>query len=54
MMNLGLHPHVSGRAYRMPAIREFLNFAKAQEGVWFATREQIAQWYIDNNEGHIV
>jgi allantoinase len=53
LMNLGLHPHVSGRAYRLPAIREFLEFAKSQEGVWFATREEIARWYIENDEGHI-
>lgn len=54
LMNLGLHPHVAGRAYRMPAIREFLDFAKSQEGVWFATREEVARWYLENHEGHIV
>lgn len=54
MMNLGLHPHVSGRAYRMPAIREFLEFAKSQKDVWFATREEIAHWYLENHQGHIV
>lgn len=53
LMNLGLHPHVVGRAYRMPALREFLNFAKDLEGVWFATREEIADWYLLNHEGHI-
>ena len=53
LMNVGLHPHVIGRAYRMPALREFLNFAKNLEGVWFATREEIADWYLQNNEGHI-
>lgn len=53
LMNLGLHPHVSGRAYRMPAIREILEFCKSQEGVWFATREEIAEWYLNNHEGHI-
>ena len=53
IMNLGLHPHVAGRAYRMPAVREFLEFAKSQEGVWFATREEIARWYLDNHQGHI-
>jgi hypothetical protein len=37
----------------MPAIREFLTFAKSQEDVWFATREEIALWYIKNHEGHI-
>ena len=53
LMNLGLHPHVSGRAYRLPAIREFLEFARAQEGVWFATREEVARWYMENHSGHI-
>ncbi|MFK8052166.1 MAG: polysaccharide deacetylase [Woeseiaceae bacterium] len=54
LMNLGLHPHVSGRAYRTAALREFLTFAKSQDGVWFATREEIAKWYLDNHVGHIV
>ena len=53
LMNVGLHPHVIGRAYRMPALREFLSFAKNLEGVWFATREEIADWYLHNNDGHI-
>ena len=54
MMNLGLHPHVSGRAYRIRAIREFLNYAKSMDGVWFATRQEIAEWYLQNCDGHIV
>lgn len=54
MMNLGLHPHVSGRAYRTRAVREFLNYAKSLDGVWFATREEIAEWYLQNCDGHIV
>ena len=53
MMNVGLHPHVTGRAYRARAVAEFLEFAKGLEGVWFATREEIAEWYMNNNEGHI-
>lgn len=53
MMNLGLHPHVSGRAYRVRAIREFLAFAKSMDGVWLATREAIADWYLHNHEGHL-
>jgi allantoinase len=54
MMNLGLHPHVSGRAYRIRAIRDFLNYAKSMDGVWFATRQEIAEWYLQNCDGHIV
>ena len=53
MMNVGLHPHVAGRAYRVRAVKEFLDFAKKQPGVWFATREQIATWYLENHKGHI-
>lgn len=54
LMNVGLHPHVAGQAYRVRAIREFLKYAKSLDGVWFATREEIAEWYLQNNAGHIV
>jgi peptidoglycan/xylan/chitin deacetylase (PgdA/CDA1 family) len=53
MMNVGIHPHVSGRAYRIRALREFLQHAKSLPGVWFATREEIAEWYLQNHESHI-
>ena len=52
IMNIGLHPHVSGRAYRIRALREFLEFAKSLDGVWWATREEIAAWYLENHEAH--
>jgi allantoinase len=45
IMNVGLHPHVSGRAYRIRAIREFIEHAKSLPGVWWATREEIAECY---------
>ena len=45
IMNVGLHPHVSGRAYRVRALREFLEFAKGLDGVWWTTREAIADHY---------
>ncbi|MEM6681264.1 MAG: polysaccharide deacetylase [Pseudomonadota bacterium] len=53
IMNVGLHPHVSGRAYRVRALREFIAHAKSLPGVWWATREEIAEWYLDNHESHI-
>jgi len=53
MMNVGLHPHVSGLAYRIRAIREFLAYAKSKPGVWITNREQIAEWYLKNHESHI-
>lgn len=45
IMNVGLHPHVSGRAYRVRALREFIEFAQGLEGVWWTTREAIADHY---------
>ena len=46
IMNVGLHPHVSGRAHRIRALREFIEHAKSLPGVWWATREEIADWYL--------
>lgn len=53
IMNVGLHPHVTGRAYRIRAIREFIEHAKSLPGVWWATREEVADWYLANHETHI-
>lgn len=53
IMNVGLHPHVSGRAHRVRALREFIEHAKSLPGVWWATREEIAEWYLANHEAHI-
>ncbi len=53
LMNLGLHPHVSGRAHRIRALREFIEHAQSLPGIWWATREEIADWYIENHEDHI-
>jgi peptidoglycan/xylan/chitin deacetylase (PgdA/CDA1 family) len=53
IMNVGLHPHVSGRAHRIRALREFIAHAQSLPGVWWATREEIADWYLQNHESHI-
>ncbi len=52
IMNIGLHPHVSGRAYRNRSLIEFLEYAKTLDDVWWTTREEIAAWYLDNHESH--
>jgi len=49
LMNIGLHPHVSGHPHRMGCFREFLAHAKKHEGVWWATREELAAWYLQQN-----
>ncbi len=53
IMNVGLHPHVSGRAHRIRALRLFIEHAKSLPGVWWATREEIADWYLAHHEEHI-
>lgn len=53
IMNVGIHPHVSGRAYRVRAIKEFIEYAQSLPGVWWATREEIADFYMQNHAQHI-
>ncbi|MBB43972.1 MAG: polysaccharide deacetylase [Rhodospirillaceae bacterium] len=53
IMSVGLHPHVSGHPYRIRAIREFLEYANSYSDVWWATREQVADWYLKNHDSHI-
>ena len=54
MMNIGLHPHVIGQPFRIRALRDFLAYVRRFDGVWFATREEIAEWYLENHQTHIV
>jgi peptidoglycan/xylan/chitin deacetylase (PgdA/CDA1 family) len=53
IMNFGMHPHVMGHAHRVGALRRFIDYAKSHSGVWFASREEIAMWYLQNHENHI-
>ncbi|MEM1365151.1 MAG: allantoinase PuuE [Pseudomonadota bacterium] len=43
MMSIGLHCRLIGRPGRVAALKRFLEHVKNHSGVWFATREQIAQ-----------
>ncbi len=42
MMSIGLHCRLIGRPGREEALREFIEYVRGHEDVWFATREQIA------------
>jgi allantoinase len=53
LMNVGLHPHVSGHAHRIPCFRDFLAHAKSHPDVWWTTREELSSWYLKNHAGHI-
>lgn len=45
MMTVALHARWSGQAGRASAVEEILDFAQSLEGVWIATREEIATWW---------
>ena len=53
IMNVGLHPHVMGQAHRIGALRDFIEYASARKDVWFPSREEIADWYLQIHETHI-
>lgn len=45
MMSIGLHPRLVGQAARTSALREFISYAQQKGGVWFARRNDIANWW---------
>jgi len=51
MMSIGLHPRMVGRPGKIRALKAFIEYALGHEGVWFATREDIARAWM-TREGH--
>ena len=49
MMSIGLHCRLMGRPGRAQALQDFLAHANSHDGVWFATREQIADHWAAQN-----
>lgn len=47
MMSIGLHPRMVGRPGRVRAIKQFIEYAKQHNGIWFATREEIARAWLE-------
>ncbi|WP_205629291.1 polysaccharide deacetylase family protein [Jiangella muralis] len=46
MLSFGLHPRIIGRPGRIRALRDFIEYALGHDGVWFATREEIADAWL--------
>jgi peptidoglycan/xylan/chitin deacetylase (PgdA/CDA1 family) len=42
MLSVGLHPRIMGRPARIGGLEAFLDHALSRDGVWFATRAEIA------------
>lgn len=50
MMVVGMHDRVSGHANRVHVLDRFLTYARSKPGVWFARKDEIAEWALANRE----
>ncbi len=48
MMSVGLHCRIIGKPSRAHGLDQFLKYASEKEGVWFASRLDIARWWKEN------
>ena len=46
MMTISLHNRIVGKPARFWALRELITYMQGHEGVWFATREEIARHWM--------
>ncbi len=44
MMVISLHDRISGHANRVRVLDRFLTYARSRPGVWFARKDEIAEW----------
>ena len=52
IMGFGLHPFLSGQPFRLRYVAEALEHMAARDGVWFASADEIAAWYL-SSERHL-
>jgi peptidoglycan/xylan/chitin deacetylase (PgdA/CDA1 family) len=50
MMSIGLHPRLIGQPGRLSALREVIEYAASCGDVWFARRDEIADWWTDHHQ----
>jgi peptidoglycan/xylan/chitin deacetylase (PgdA/CDA1 family) len=46
VMGIGLHPFLVGQPHRIGAVEEILDHIAGHDGVWMATTDEIADWYL--------
>ena len=51
MMVVSLHDRVSGHANRVRSLDRFLIYARSKPDVWFARKDEIARWALDQRAG---
>ncbi len=52
MFSIGLHCRLIGRPGKLAGLQKFLDYAARHEGVWFATRQQIARHWAQTHPHH--
>ncbi|PKB68159.1 MAG: hypothetical protein BZY82_01320 [SAR202 cluster bacterium Io17-Chloro-G3] len=48
IMNVGLHCRIAGRPSRASVLKQFLAYVDNKPNVWFARRDEIARWWLEN------
>jgi peptidoglycan/xylan/chitin deacetylase (PgdA/CDA1 family) len=48
MMSVGTHVRISSKPGRIVALEKFIEYAKSFSDVWFARRDEIAWWWLEN------
>jgi peptidoglycan/xylan/chitin deacetylase (PgdA/CDA1 family) len=48
VMCIALHPYLIGQPHRIAYLDNILTYLKSHDDVWFATADEIAQWYFAN------
>lgn len=49
MMSIGLHCRLAGKPGRFAALKRFVEYAMGHQDVWFCTRQQIAEHWLQNH-----
>jgi hypothetical protein len=47
-----MHPQCTGRPSRIAMLREFIQFTRQFENVWYATGGEIAETWVKHNPNH--
>ncbi len=53
VMCIALHPYIMGQPHRIAHLDAALDYILSHDGVWKATGEEIADWYLENGGDHM-
>ena len=53
IMCIAIHPYMMGQPHRVKHLDEALEYILGHDGVWAATGEEIADWYLERGTEHM-